>query len=217
MLINLHTHDPETKTGTISVVNVYPEQSIPEKGFYSTGIHPWRIRKDHTAAELAVISQRLGDKNCVAVGECGLDKRIEMPLAAQLPVLERQLLLADAFRKPVIVHCVAAFQEVIEIKKRLNLSVPLIIHGFSKNLQLAESLLQQGFFLSFGKHLLDNPGLSAVFIHIPEDRFFLETDKPGESIHRIYEAAASARNIPLEQLTEMMQRNFNFVFPKNKI
>jgi TatD DNase family protein len=46
---------------------------------------------------------------------------------------------------PVVIHCVAAFQEVIETKKRLHISVPMIIHGFSKNEQTAKQLLDNGF------------------------------------------------------------------------
>jgi Tat protein secretion system quality control protein TatD with DNase activity len=38
---------------------------------------------------------------------------------------------------------VAAFQEMF--KKRLHISVPMIIHGFSKNEQTAKQLLDNGF------------------------------------------------------------------------
>jgi TatD DNase family protein len=39
----------------------------------------------------------------------------------QQSVFEQQLLLAQKYNKPVIIHCVAAFQEVIEIKNKLKL------------------------------------------------------------------------------------------------
>jgi TatD DNase family protein len=51
----------------------------------------------------------------------------------QQSVFEQQLLLAQKYNKPAIIHCVAAFQEVIEIKNKLKITVPLIIHGFLKH------------------------------------------------------------------------------------
>jgi TatD DNase family protein len=41
------------------------------------------------------------------------------------------LLLAQKYNKPVVIHCVAAFQEVIDTKKEEDFS-SMIIHGFSK-------------------------------------------------------------------------------------
>jgi TatD DNase family protein len=57
--------------------------------------------------------------------------------------------------KPVVIHCVAAFQEVIQIKSKLSITVPLI--SWIKNKQVAEQLIANGFYLSFGKYLLQNP------------------------------------------------------------
>lgn len=107
------------------------------------------LRKAKIDADLKIIEEKLQNQNCLAIGECGLDKRIEMPLEPQISVFEKQLALAEKFGKPVVIHCVAAFQEVIEIKKRLNVKVPMIIHGFSKNIQVADQLINAGFYLSF--------------------------------------------------------------------
>ncbi len=143
------------------------------------------------------------------MGECGLDKRIETSLDIQTEVFEKQLLLAIKYQKPVVLHCVSAYQEVIEIKKRLKIEVPMIIHGFSKNWQVAKSLLDNGFYLSLGKYLLRNPELSAVFEQVPDTRFFLETDTIEESINDVYIKAASVKNKDVEQIIE---DNFKVVF-----
>ena len=148
----------------------------------------------------------------MAVGECGLDKRIETPIDLQVSVFEKQLQLAEKYKKPVVIHCVAAFQEVIEVKKRLGISVPMIIHGFSKNSALAKQLLDSGFYLSFGKYLLRNAELESVFINVPNDRFFLETDTIEEGIREVYALAAKYRNIELEELKQIIERNFDSVF-----
>ncbi|AWA30720.1 hydrolase TatD [Flavobacterium magnum] len=210
---NLHTHRL-TDSNVLEIVNQYPEAFEDGIPHYSIGIHPWRIEGADIDAQLDLMEARLSDPNCVAIGECGLDKRIDTPLERQIEVFESQWLLAEKYRKPVIIHCVAAYQEVIGIKKRLGISVPSIIHGFSKSGQVADSLLQHGFYISFGKYLLRNPELATVFASIPDDRFFLETDTVDEAIEKVYEVAAKAKGIGIAGLQEIVRGNFARVFPE---
>jgi TatD DNase family protein len=145
-----------------------------------------------------------------------LDKRIAIPMDLQQLVFEKQLALAEKYKKPVVIHCVAAFQEVIDIKKRLNVSVPMIIHGFSKNEQVAQQLIANGFYLSFGKYLLRSRSfgteLETVFKGVPNNRFFLETDTVEETIEEVYALAAKYRNIGIEELQKIIENNFQNVF-----
>ena len=209
---NLHTHLLTKQINVIELVNQYPQQFDAAIPFYSIGIHPWYIVQDRVEADLAIIEGKLIERNCVAIGECGLDKRIEVPMLLQEMVFERQLLLAQKFNKAVVIHCVAAFQEVIEIKKRLNISVPLIIHGFSKNSQVANQLISNGFYISFGKYLLKNTELEEVFKSIPNNRFFLETDTIKEGIETVYELAAKYKGISVGDMQRLIHRNFGSVF-----
>lgn len=211
MLHNLHTHNSTNNPSVFEIVNIYPYEDINSK-YFSTGIHPWYIDTDNVEKHLSIIEQRLHRPNCLALGECGLDKRIDIPLNVQVAIFEKQLLLAKKYQKPVILHLVAAFQELIEIKKRLDVDVPMIVHGFSKNAQVAKQLLDNGFYLSFGKYLLRNPELSEVFSGVPNDRFFLETDTIEEGITEVYAKAAEAKNIDTESLTEIVSTNFKTVF-----
>ncbi|RZJ58207.1 MAG: TatD family deoxyribonuclease [Flavobacterium sp.] len=211
MLYNLHTHSPSGKSNITEIVNRYPyeEVSVP---YFSTGIHPWHIDESRLEAHLSVVANRLMLANCLALGECGLDKRIETPMETQMDVFEKQLLLAKQSQKPVILHCVAAFQEVIAIKKKLSVEVPMIIHGYSKNAQVAQQLIDNGFYLSFGKYLLRNPELSGVLAGIPADRFFLETDTIEDGIEDVYAKASLARNLDIEDLKNTISTNFKTVF-----
>lgn len=211
MLYNLHTHSYTANPNVFEVVNRYPYEAV-NVPHYSTGIHPWHIDVAKASEHLNIIEQRLQDPACLALGECGLDKRIEIPLDIQAEIFEKQLLLAKKYQKPVILHLVAAFQELVEIKKRLAVEVPMIVHGFSKNAQVARQLLDNGFYLSFGKYLLRNPELSEVFAAVPQDRFFLETDTIEEGIEQVYAKAALARNMNMEALTEIVGNNFKSVF-----
>jgi len=206
---NIHTHKSTNQENVLEIVNQYPNEFDASVPYFSIGIHPWYIDLDKVGEHLGIIEEKLQLKNCLALGECGLDKRIDIPLEIQAEVFEKQLEIAIKYRKPVILHCVSAYQEVIEIKKRLNVDVPMIIHGFSKNGQVAKSLLDNGFYLSFGKYLLRNPELTAVFEQVPNDRFFLETDTIEESISDVYIKAASVKPIDVEQI---ISDNFKLVF-----
>lgn len=212
--INLHTHSFTNETSVYEVVNQYPwefQESIPN---YSIGIHPWYIDENRIKKDLACIEEKLASINCIALGECGLDKRIEIPLEKQLEVFKAQLALVQKTNKPVILHCVAAYQEVIAVKKEMNIQNPMIIHGFSKNEQVAQSLLDNGFYLSFGKYLLRNPELESVFEKIPRNRFFLETDTIEETIVQVYEKASEIKKIPIDALKQIVKNNFEETFKR---
>ncbi|WP_333600143.1 TatD family hydrolase [Flavobacterium sp.] len=212
---NLHTHKYTNNHNTLELVNQYPwefDASIPQ---YSIGIHPWHIDVARLESDLQLIDEKLALPECLALGECGLDKRIEIPLSLQIEVFEKQIALAEKHQKPLVLHLVAAFQELIEIKKRLNISVPIIIHGFSKNEQVARELLHNGFYLSFGKYLLRNPELKEVFLSVPNDRFFLETDMIEETLEEVYELAASYKKITIDALQTQVEENWRKVFGKN--
>lgn len=209
---NLHTHKFTGNPSVLELVNQYPWEfnaSIPK---YSIGIHPWYIDENRLENDLKVIEEKLQLKQCIALGECGLDKRIEVPVHLQIQVFEKQIALAEKYQKPLVLHLVAAFHELIEIKKRLKISVPIIIHGFSKNQQVAKQLIDNGFYLSFGKYLLRNPELELVFKSVPNDRFFLETDTIEESLEDVYKLASKYKSIPTEDVIEIVNSNFKTVF-----
>ena len=159
MFYNLHTHKSSNLPDVLEIVNQYPNEFDASVQFFSIGIHPWYINVERVEEDLVIIEEKLQLQNCLALGECGLDKRIEIPLEIQTKVFEKQVVLAKKYKKPVILHCVSAYQEVIEIKKRLQIDVPMVIHGFSKNEPVAKSLLDNGFYLSFGKYLLRKHGI----------------------------------------------------------
>ena len=210
--INLHTHKFSNLSDVIEVVNQYPwefDASIPN---YSIGIHPWYIDENRLESDLEIIKEKLQLSECLALGECGLDKRIEIPLDLQISVFKKQLEIVKQTNKPIVLHCVAAYDEVIAIKKEMKIENPMIIHGFSKNEQVAKSLLNNGFYLSFGKYLLRNPDLEKVFTFAPENQILLETDTIEESIYEVYEKAASIKGISIEDMKTIVFTNFSRIF-----
>jgi len=211
---NFHTHQFTNQPEILELVNQYPQEFDDAISFYSIGIHPWHIKEEKIDEDLKIIENKLQTDNCLAIGECGLDKRIEIPLELQISVFEKQLALAEEYKKPVVIHCVAAFQEVIAIKKKMKISVPMIIHGFSKNSQIASQLIKEGFYLSFGKYLLLNPELKTVFNDIPNDRFFLETDTLEENIQKVYKIASEYKKMNIKELQDIISSNFEQIFNK---
>ncbi len=209
---NLHTHNYNADDSVLELVNQYPNEFDATIPNYSIGIHPWYIIENEIDNHLKIIESKLKSPNCLAIGECGLDKRIDFPIDKQIFVFKKHLELAKKYNKPVILHCVAAFQDIIEIKKQLKIQQPMIIHGFSKNWQTAKLLLDNGFYISFGKYLLQNPKLQTVFQQMPDDRFFLETDNINESISEVYKIAATFKNIEIKKLQELILLNLKTVF-----
>jgi TatD DNase family protein len=210
--INLHTHQFSNNSKVIEVINQYPwefDVSIP---IYSVGIHPWYIDENRLAADLDCIAEKLQLAPCLALGECGLDKRIDIPLTIQMSVFRKQLEIVKLTNKPVVLHCVAAYEEIIAIKNEMKIDNPMIIHGFSKNIHVAQSLLNNGFYLSFGKYLMRNQELEKVLKFAPENKILFETDTIEESIHMVYEKAAAVKGISVAEMKAIVFDNFSRIF-----
>ena len=214
--VNLHTHSYTNSEAVLEIVNQYPNEFIADIPHYSIGIHPWHIVDERVGEDLNYIKNKLQLIECIALGECGLDKRIEKKIEVQIDVFESQLSLLHEISKPVILHCVAAFDEIISCKKNSGLQSTFIIHGFSKNIPLAKQLLNQDFYLSFGKYLLRNPEMESVFKYVPNDKIFLETDTISESIEEVYTFAAKCKNISVEEMKEIVWNNYQTVFNKKQ-
>jgi TatD DNase family protein len=210
--VNLHTHSYSKSEKVLEIVNQYPWDFKEDFPTYSIGIHPFYISENRFIEDLLTIEQKLRLTECLALGECGLDKRIEIPMQLQIEIFEKQILLAEKFQKPVILHLVAAFDELIEIKNRLQISVPMIVHGFSKSKELAKQLLDNGMYLSFGKYLIQNENLKDVFLSVPENRYFLETDSSDYKIEEVYSLVAKYKNQNILEIQKQVENNFKSVF-----
>jgi len=209
--INLHTHSYTKDDSILEVVNQYPwefDEAIPQ---YSIGIHPWYINENRLKSDLKSIEEKLQLNECLALGECGLDKRIEIPFQKQAVIFQSQIELVQNTSKPIILHCVASYQEIISIKKEMNVENPMIIHGFSKNKQVAKHSFNCSFSsIEFCSFL---PLCHFIFFeYVPNDSFFLETDTIEETIKDVYQKASNIKNIKIEDLKEVVITNFNQVF-----
>ena len=199
MMVDIHTHI-RSSVGLQSVYNVPLEHLHAMllsnvEGFFSAGIHPWKVTP-RFAAGVELLEALLADRRLVAVGECGLDKQAQAPLHVQAQVFELQAGLAEEFHKPLIIHCVGCFNELLQLKKRLKPTQLWIVHGFRGKPQLADQLLRAGCALSFGERF--NPASVQV---TPLDRLYVETDESPLPIADLYVRVAAAKGCAVDELT----------------
>lgn len=209
--IDIHTHQKSTNGNVFSIVNKYPNSvdfSVP----FSIGIHPWFIDKDIIEQDFLVVEEKLEHKNCIALGECGLDKLTKTDFELQKSVFKKHIQLSEKHQKALVIHCVKAFQELFEFHKEWQPKQNWIIHGFSKNLQVAESLLKNGMILSFGASIINNKKLQEVVLKIPLDKFFIETDNSEIRIEKIYQKVANIKRIEVLELQQIIEKNFRNIF-----
>lgn len=208
--INIHTHLDQAAPGVFALLNKYENfDRLEKEKTYSIGLHPWYI----TDADLQLqqLEFQISAPEVWAVGECGLDALCTTDMALQKKVFARQVQLANQYRKPLIIHCVRAFPETLSLLKEA--VVPVIFHGFNNKQSLAESILTQGYYLSFGKALLQPASVAAaVLATVPADRFFLETDDAqGIAIKEIYDTASFIRKTAEDAIILQLQKNFQKV------
>ena len=175
------------------------------------GLHPWYL-SDYQQ-QFNELKTAAAHPNVVAIGECGLDRLCTTPWDVQLAAFRLQIQLARVLQKPLIIHCVQAFNELQQEFDITPPGVPIIIHGFNKAPAVAASLIRRGTYLSFGAALLNqrHPAAS-VLAATPADQFFLETDDSPHTIIEIYRQAALVRYISVEALILQLESNFNKVF-----
>ena len=192
-------HHKQIKQG---IYNLNHLEAIPDTMF-SAGIHPKDITQNWKS-DFEEIKKKTLDKNCIAVGECGLDGLITVDEKLQNEVFQAQLSWAEEIKKPVIIHCVRRFSQILHFKKA---KIPLIIHGFNKKETIAEELLNVGFYLSFGRAAMESLSLQKIIRNIPIDRLFLETDNSDFSIQDLYEKVAEVKSVSFENLKNQMWEN----------
>ena len=210
---NFHTHllpeTPEEK----SIYNLLNREidnlEFDERQWISVGIHPWYADAENWETQLLKIEKLAVLPQVKAIGECGLDKLIDLPLEIQLLIFEAQVKLAERLQKPVIIHCVKAFNELIRWKKQRKVNVPLIVHGFNNKPQIAQQLLSHGLYLSLGTALLTlNSNASKVLKEMPLERLFLENDNDNITVSIVYDIAGQITGKTSLELRKQLWQNF---------
>lgn len=215
---DIHTHFPKHNPEICAIQSVRFGESAPGNGrLISCGLHPWYLDSGTLPQATRWLQEMAESAHVAAIGEAGLDKICPTPWPLQMEAFLVCIEWAEQSRKPLIIHCVRAYQELIALKKRLNPAQPWILHGFNRHADIARQCLSVGFFLSFGAAIMkpESPVLESFRI-CPDERFFLETDnQEGISIQRIYQRAAELKGDTLFALQQKM-RDKLVLFPAIK-
>lgn len=210
--LNIHTHRKVEHTAWRSIQSLRSDfHQVLQPGAYSIGLHPWYLDVHNAQGQFGQLERFAEEDDVLAIGECGLDKVCNTDWNLQVDYFIRQTQLAIKIKKPLIIHCVRAYDEVLKILKENSISVPVVFHGFNKRTELANKILDQGYYLSFGKHLLMD-AYDEVFKEIPLDKIFLETDDDSIAIETVYRKAAEMKQLDLVLLTEQISENYRMVF-----
>ena len=149
-----------------------------------------------------------------AIGECGLDRACDSDFELQREVFIKQIELSEQYHKPLIIHAVRSYPDIISIMKETKSNQPWIIHGFNGNEHSAEQLLRHdGIYLSLGDVLFKNEKRAERLLDIiPSDRLFLETDVAERSIVEVYEKASLLSGVATDILRKDIFDNFVKIF-----
>ncbi len=210
--INIHTHRPGKGVNVVDpcLGNVI----MPGEGsvYFSLGIHPMHI--DEAAEEkLSEIERAAAEGRIVAVGEAGLDRNVAAPMEVQLELFERQAEMAGRYELPLIIHGVRAIPELITACKKCRSHEKWIMHGFNNRREILEDLLRHGFYISAGRHVMNEESqVYRLLPEIPADRLLIETDNSDFTIGEIYGQVARRRGIAVEELQHIVRMNFDRLF-----
>ena len=205
MLLDIHTHVSSPSLACIvnaEVLNFAPQAHA----FYSVGVHPWHTSTDVKQA-WEHVQQWAGHPSVLAIGEAGIDKLRGGPIDYQLDVFEQHIALSESVGKPLVIHCVKAFNELISLHKHYRPKQCWVVHGYRNNWHIAQQLLAEGLFLSFGERFN-----AEVVQHMPEERMFAETDESALPITAIIQQLADCRQVSVETFVQQLHESVRFFF-----
>ncbi len=210
--IDIHVHEGKPSAGKFIIESLMAhEEKWPENisGIaYTYGIHPWFLDEKNCENQLKKVMHSVDNHNIIAIGEGGFDKLRGPSTELQLRIFEEQVKISELYGKPLIIHCVKAWDELLLAKKNLKPSMPWMIHGFRGSVQMANQLISKGMYLSIWFEFALRPESADLLRQIPRDRFFLETDGADVDIRDIYKKVSLDIDVTVEDLKEQLHLNF---------
>jgi TatD DNase family protein len=214
--IDIHTHGAGPLPGIFCVNNLMAhEKDLPHDTpgmTFTAGIHPWYLDEGNRNDLLEFVRSVSGDSNLAAIGEAGFDKLRGPSIDLQRTTFEEQAVLAKVMRKPLVIHCVRSWDELLAVYKRVKPEIPWMIHGFRGRKELASQLLSCGMYLSFWFDFIVRPEATELVKAVPKERIFLETDGADVDIRDIYSKVAVDLAISIDDLKKIIFDNFKILF-----
>lgn len=220
--IDIHVHGGRPAEGVFILESLMAhEEKLPENipgVAYTYGIHPWFLNNENYKQLMDKLVRLINTPEILAVGEAGLDKLRGPSRELQIRIFEEQIDIAESIRKPLIIHCVKSWDDLLAVHKKKKPEMPWMIHGFRGSAELAGQLLSKGLYLSIWFEFVLRPESARLLQSLPHDRFFLETDGAEVNIKDIYKKVSVDLDISVEDLKKIILGNyykfFNLPLPK---
>lgn len=184
-------------------------KELHQRHSFSCGIHPWYSEDSDT--QMTYLTEIASNPRIVAIGETGLDKLKGPSFDVQIPVFKEHIKLSETLKKPIIIHCVKAWEELLKVKKETKPTQPWIIHGYRGKPELTKRLITEGFKFSVG----ENINIESMQL-IPIDSLFCETDEGDMTIREVYMQTSQALNIDINEFADKIAKNVRNMFPSVK-
>ncbi|MDR2511087.1 MAG: TatD family hydrolase [Bacteroidales bacterium] len=209
----------ETIVPIIELCKQFPNICYP-----CIGLHPTDVKENYLE-ELKIIEDELQKRKYYAVGETGLDyfwdKTFEKE---QKDAFVQQILLAQKYNLPLIIHSRDAFEDTVDIlEPRVKSQKPRqgVFHCFSGTVEQAKKVVEMGFYIGIGGVVTFKKNqLVDVVKEIDLQYILLETDAPflapvpyrgqrNESsyIPIIAQKVAEIKGICIEEVTKITTSN----------
>jgi TatD DNase family protein len=199
--------------------------AAPPRVFPALGLHPWAAGE---ALDVDALRRALLGSGAVAVGEIGLEYKIEAPGGErQREVLARQLRLARELDLPVILHCRGAFDDLLAILGEEGSGLRGVLHAWSRGPELARRFTDLGLHLGLGGAITRPRARRSrrSARAAPLEQIVLETDAPSiglegvepaatEPAHvaRVADALAELRGLPAAEIATRTTENARRLF-----
>lgn len=190
----------------IPFIDIHTHLATDAVTIRTVGVHPWLAGEGALPSAEEIASAE-------AVGEIGLDKASAVDFSLQTALFQAQLRLAEQYEKPVVLHVVRAYEEVLKALDEVQLPA-VIFHGFIGSTALTEQLLKRGCYLSFGERTFRSSKTQEALRSTPLEQLFIETDESRMPLGEIYEKVAEAKGISSTALKKATYENYLKLFRK---
>lgn len=196
---------------------------------HSAGIYPGGSAEDFEKELLPKLERALQNKQVAALGEFGIDLHWNYaPPGRQQELVRQQILLANRYGLPVIIHSRKADRETLDALQSTPPENGGIMHCFSSGCETAKACIDLGLYISFAGNVTYKKAntIREAAGKVPIERILLETDAPylspephrGRRNHPLnavhtYRAVAELRGVETSALMQQVCRNFDRLFP----
>ena len=214
-MYNIHNHIADYPDKNVLDIGI-DEKEAANAPLFSTGIHP-KLIDNAFDDKFKIVSHLASLPNCAAIGECGIDVFSSATVAEQKETFIKHLNLAQQYNKPVIIHCVRAYSEIISALNATHFLLPVVMHSYNGNIQTTQQLIRhENIYFSFSdKCLTPNCAASKSLVIIPLNRILIETDNSSSPLKPIISLIAENKRVGEDIVEKSNNQLFSQIIKSN--